>query len=168
MPHFPRLGEFDTIKRLLGGAERQAHAMGDELPGPEHLLLAALALPDGTARAAFKRAGADPDALGPAIEAQHAAALQSVGLGADPGLAGRTPAPAPGRAFKATPQAQAAFRRAVELSAEPKPRRLLGAHVVVAVADLELGSAARAIRHLGIEPSRLGDAARQELGAPAR
>jgi hypothetical protein len=55
------------------------------------------------------------------------------------------------------------FRRAVELSGTPKPRRLLGAHVVVAVAEMQHGSAARALRDMGVEREHLAAAARQEL-----
>jgi ClpA/ClpB-like protein len=58
------------------------------MPGAEHLLLAALELPDGTARRAFERVGADPNALRQAIEEQHAEALCAVGIDAGPGAEG--------------------------------------------------------------------------------
>ncbi|MGZ8476106.1 MAG: Clp protease N-terminal domain-containing protein, partial [Candidatus Limnocylindria bacterium] len=44
-----------TIKKLLTDAEVEARAMGEAEPGAEHLLLAALDLPDGSARRAFER-----------------------------------------------------------------------------------------------------------------
>src|SRR5918998_924166 len=69
-----------TIKLLLEGAESEARAAGEAQPGAEHLLLAAIELPDGTARAAFAAAGADADALRPAIAAVHAGALRAVGV----------------------------------------------------------------------------------------
>lgn len=42
-----------TIKRLLTEAEAEARSGGDQSPGPEHLLLAATTLPDGTAARAL-------------------------------------------------------------------------------------------------------------------
>jgi hypothetical protein len=38
-----------TIKWLLTQAEAEARNGGEETPGPEHLVLAATTLPDGTA-----------------------------------------------------------------------------------------------------------------------
>jgi hypothetical protein len=52
-----------TIKTLMTGAEAEALEAGESVPGAEHLLLSALALPDGSARRAFERVGADPDEL---------------------------------------------------------------------------------------------------------
>jgi hypothetical protein len=155
--------EFRTIRQLLEGAERVAHDSGEELPGAEHLLMAALALPDGTATGAFGRLGVDPEGLPGAIRSQHADALRAVGI--DPGEAGPLEVPVPdGRGvFRATPAGQAAFRRAVELSGTSKPRRLLGAHVVVAVCEMEHGTVARSLRHLGVDREELAAAARVEL-----
>ncbi|MDP9467871.1 MAG: Clp protease N-terminal domain-containing protein [Chloroflexota bacterium] len=152
-----------TVSRLLQGAERIARASGEEQPGAEHLLLAAMDLPDGTARRAFERAGANPDGLAAAIAAQHADALRSVGI--DAGEVGdlEVPAPEARSVFRSTPSAQAVFRRAVDLSANPRPRRLLGAHIVVAVAEMERGTASRALAHLGVDRGKLAGAAREEL-----
>ncbi|HSW42866.1 MAG TPA: Clp protease N-terminal domain-containing protein [Patescibacteria group bacterium] len=165
MPSLPTprfLEEARTVRALLEGAERHANLAGESLPGAEHLLLSALDLADGTARRAFRRAGADPAALAAAIERQHADALAAVDVVAPDDLP-VVPAPRPGGPFRATPAAQSAFRRAYELSATPKPRRLLGAHVVIAIGELGEGTAARSIRALGIEPDRLAVVAREVL-----
>ncbi len=69
-----------TIKRLLTQAEAEARNGGEETPGPEHLLLAATTLPDGTAADAFARAGIEPQRLRTAIEEVHASALAAVGI----------------------------------------------------------------------------------------
>lgn len=159
-------GEFHTIRQLLEGAERLAQQSGDAQPGAEHLLLSALALPDGTARRAFERLGADPDGLGSAIAAQHFDALRAVGLELDAGQA-VVPAPEARGVFLSTPSAQSAFRRAVELSKHPKPRRLLGAHVVAAVAEIERGTVVRALSRMGVDREKLAAAARDELAVPA-
>ena len=57
-----------TIEQLLTRAEGEARSGGERLPGPEHLLLAAAALPDGSAARALERAGVDPQQLRPAIQ----------------------------------------------------------------------------------------------------
>jgi hypothetical protein len=93
MPFIRPIQEFRTIRQLLGGAERLAQESGETLPGAEHLLLAALALPDGTARRAFERLGVDPDGLPSAIASQHADALRTVGI--EPGDPGPLDVPAP-------------------------------------------------------------------------
>jgi ATP-dependent Clp protease ATP-binding subunit ClpA len=163
MPFIRPIREFRTIRALLGGAERLAREAGEELPGAEHLLLAAVALPDGTARRAFERLGVDPGGLSAAIAAQHADALRAIGI--DPGetAALETPAAPASGVFRATPSAQVVFQRAVDLSGTPKPRRLLGAHVVVAVCEMERGTVARALRLMGVDRDRLAAAAREEL-----
>lgn len=159
-------GEFHTIRQLLEGAERMAQESGEAHPGAEHLLLSALALPDGTARRAFERLGANPDNLQSAIAAQHADALRAVGIERDP-IEAVLPAPGARGVFLSTPSAQTAFRRAVELSKHPKPRRLLGAHVVAAVAEMERGTVARTLRRMGLDRQQLAAAARDELAVSA-
>jgi ATP-dependent Clp protease ATP-binding subunit ClpA len=155
-----------TISALLKAAEAEALATGEDLPGAEHLLLSTLGLEDGTARRAFAAVGADPDGLREAIAAQHAEALRAIGI--DP-VAG-DPLDPPGearparRAYRAAPSGQAALHSAVELQKRRKGSRLLGAHVVAAVAGMEHGSAPRALRALGVAPAELAEAARREAG----
>jgi ATP-dependent Clp protease ATP-binding subunit ClpA len=163
MPFNRPFDEYRTIKALLGGAERVARDSGEELPGAEHLLLSALALPDGTARRAFSHLDIDPDGLPAAIAAQHVQALRAVGIDAGGVATLHEPAPPARGVFNATPSAQSVFRRAVELSGTPKPRRLLGAHVVLAVTEMEHGTAVRALRGMGVDRARLADAARDEV-----
>lgn len=156
-----------TIKRLLTGAEAEAHAQGESLAGAEHLLLAALELPDGTARRAFERVGAAPDDLRSAIATQHAEALRAIGiepvsdelLDAELG----TGAPAGTGPLRTGASAQTAFRAAVDLAKADGPSPLLGAHVVAAVAQIEHGTAARTLSGMGIDRDALATAAREEL-----
>jgi ATP-dependent Clp protease ATP-binding subunit ClpA len=158
-----------TIKTLLTRAEAQAHEAGDAMPGAEHLLLSALALPDGTARRALERVGADPDGLRPAIAAQHAQALLAIGIEPPDDDVLGLPAGSGGAAargvFRATASAQAAFRAAVDLAKADKGSPLLGAHVVAAVARMEHGTSTRALRAMGIDRHALAIAAQQELEA---
>jgi ATP-dependent Clp protease ATP-binding subunit ClpA len=156
-----------TIKRLLTRAEAAARSSGEDVPGPEHLLLSAAVLPDGTGARALARAGVDAATLRAAVAAVHADAL--AGLGLDTGAA-----PAPGLAapaagpMRTSPQAQQVFQRAVELSRSASPAGLRGVHVAAAVGELEHGTVVRALRRLGVEPAQLLAAAAAEDALPAR
>jgi ATP-dependent Clp protease ATP-binding subunit ClpA len=72
-----------TIKRLLTQAEAEARQVGEEVPGPEHLLLAATTLPDGTASQALQRVGVSAAGLRTAINEVHAQALAGAGIEVD-------------------------------------------------------------------------------------
>jgi ATP-dependent Clp protease ATP-binding subunit ClpA len=154
-----------TIKQLLTNAEGEALRAGEELPGPEHLLLSALQLPDGSAVRAFARVGTDLPSLRKAIEAAHRSALDSAGLALDEaGLdAPVERRPAPGL-FRSTPQAQQVFQEAVALSKSTRPSQLRGAHVVAAACALERGTAVRALTLLGVDRTQLKVAACAEVG----
>jgi ATP-dependent Clp protease ATP-binding subunit ClpA len=159
--------EMRTIGRLLRGSEAHARRMRDALAGAEHLLLSALDLPDGTARAAFTAVGADPDAYEAAVAAVHSDALRAVGIAVGPAPA---PAPPPGPAepvpegpMRAAPSQQAAFQQAVRLAKRESPSRLRGAHVVLAVAGAEHGTAVRALAAMGVDRAALAAAARVAL-----
>ena len=152
-----------TIRMLLEGAEAEANRAGESMPAAEHLLLAALELPDGTARRAFERVGADPGALRQAIEDQHAEALRAIGIDADTAeLAGPT-APLANGVYRSSGSAQSAFQAAGTLARKTRSQ-LVGAHVVLAIADMEHGTALRALRARGIDIDALAAAAREEAG----
>lgn len=154
-----------TIKRLLTGAEAEARSSGEDTPGPEHLLLAAAALPDGTAIRALERVGVDPQQLRRAIEEAHANALATVGIDVEngPDCSPALRGPATG-VFRSTPQAQQVFQEAVALSKSTKPSLLRGGHVVAATCALERGTASRALGALGVDRDRLRAAACAEVG----
>ena len=152
-----------TIRMLLEGAEAEANRAGESMPAAEHLLLAALKLPDGTARRAFERVGADPGALRQAIEDQHTEALRAIGIDADTAeLAGPT-APLANGVYRSSGSAQSAFQAAGTLARKTRSQ-LVGAHVVLAIADMEHGTAVRALRARGIDIDALAAAAREEAG----
>ena len=158
-----RISDVRTIRTLLEGAEAEANRAGESMPGAEHLLLAALDLPDGTARRAFERVGADPSALRQAIEEQHADALRAVGIDADAEPAVPV-APSTNGVYRSSGSAQSAFQAAGKLAREGRSP-LAGAHVVLAIAGMEHGTAIRAVRSLGIDIDALAAAGREEVGA---
>lgn len=158
------LKDLTTIKRLLTLAEDEARGTGDDVPGPEHLVLAALALPDGTAAAALAAVGADEESLRAALVRSRHEALLSVGVEPfdDPVSGGPAPGVGP---YRSTTQAQRTFQAAARLSRTTRPRRLLGAHVVAAAADeCQHGTLGRALRMLGVTPADLRAAALDVAG----
>jgi ATP-dependent Clp protease ATP-binding subunit ClpA len=160
-----RFSDMRTISTLLEGAEAEAGRAGESMPGAEHLLLAALDLPDdGTARRAFERLGADPGALRQAIEEQHAEALRAVGIDSDAGAEDAVSvAPPKTGVYRSSGSAQGAFQAAGKLARETRSQ-FVGAHVLLAITGMEHGTAIRAVRSLGIDVDALAAAAREEVG----
>lgn len=166
-----RFSDARTIKALCLGAERHANERGQQEPGAEHFVLAALELPDGTARQAFARVQRDPDEFAGAIDAQYRRALESAGV--DPeqaaGLHGTHVAiPAATGPYAAKPSAEALMQVLTREVMTEEHRRdvampLLGAHVLIAAAAAQFGVCARALRELDIEPSRLAATARDVI-----
>lgn len=150
-----------ALKTLVLDAEAAAQRLGDASTGAEHLLIAALADPDGSASRAFARAGIDPSAYSGAVEAAHDAALHNLGLApVDPATLGAgTRGPK-----KLSESAAHVLRSASTMSKTVRPKAL-GAQVVVAVTELEHGTAARALRVLDVDRGELASAARAELCA---
>ncbi|MGJ7442174.1 Clp protease N-terminal domain-containing protein [Aquipuribacter sp. MA13-6] len=155
------LRDVTTIRTLLTTAEDEARRGGDELPGAEHLVLAAAALPDGSAARALAAVGVDVGTLRGAIEAVHAEAL-----GASPDSPGTdqvplevaVAGPASG-VFRCTATARQVFQQASGVARAPGSGGLQGRHVVAAACDLTRGTFVRALDRLGVDRSRLRDAA---------
>lgn len=170
MNPFKALRDMRTIGRLLTDAEQVARRMGDERPSAEHLLLAALTLPDGTAAGALQRIGVDADTLAQAIRDEHAAGLVAAGIDASTAAAmsaDRPVTPTMGSGvYRSNPSAQELFQ-AAGAAARSARQRLAGAHVVLAAADLEQGTLARALQRLGVDRAALRSAASSALAAPA-
>ena len=163
-----RIDEMRTIKTLCTDAERHANADGAREPGLEHFLLAALDLPDGTARRAFVRAGADPDGFRSAVARQYADALAGIGIAPDAAAAvAPVPiAPASGP-YRAKPQVETLMRTLAARAEKRAGAGLLGAHVVAAIAAERHGVAARALARMGLNEGALEQAARDEADAAA-
>ena len=158
------LRQMRSIKQLLTDAEREARAMGDPEPGAEHLLLAAVNLPDGSAARVLEAFGVDRDGLRRAIGEHHAAALASVGI--DPAeVAAPTPIEPPSGTgpYRSGASAREAFQAVTTMAR--RDRTLLGAHVVAAVAAMEHGTAACVIESLGIDRTALAAASHEAIAA---
>lgn len=155
-----RIDDIRLISELLTTAEREARAAGDEQPGAEHLLLAASVAGDDTARIALSRWDTTSNRIRAAIEAVHAQALATIGL---PSPSGAPIAAPPTGVYRSDANAQRVFTRAGELARRSRPKGLRTAHVLLAVAELEEGTARRVLRELGISPEELTDAANAAL-----
>jgi len=160
------LDDMRTIKQLLTDAERIARELGEEEPGAEHLLLSAIGLPDGSAGGALGTLGVDGERLRAALREEQADALVTAGVPRDTAETLTEPAPL-GPAgtpllYAAGPSAREVFQEAGKLARSAK-QRLVGAHVVLAAAELERGTLPRVLDRLGVDRGRLADAARAEL-----
>jgi hypothetical protein len=160
-----RVRDARTFSTLLREAERHAHDLGDAAPGTEHLLLAALDLPDGTARRAFVRVGADPDAFRAAIVRGHDDALRAIGLEPPDEAYLGADRPAKPRIYRATTAVTLAVQAMAALA--KADGGFQSAHAVVTVAELEQGTAARAFRAMGVDRLALETAARAEAAEAA-
>ena len=161
-----RLSSMSTIKSLCLQAEQ--HALRDQQPQPgaEHFLLAALDLPDDTARQSFAAIGADAATLRSAITQQYDDALQSLGI--DPEVARaddlvEQPLPLRGGLYDASASGKQVMQNLAENRHQHYP--LLGAHIVAVVAAMKHGVAARALRAMGIDADRLRSAAQGIVNA---
>jgi len=159
------------MNALFPGAELEARRMGDKMPGAEHLVLAALELPEGSARRSFERVGADPGAFQVAIVAQHDAARRDAARRAaldEPRAdASDEDASEPAQILMPTRTsltAQAVFKEVVGLVRNEKSP-LYGAYVLMVAARMENEKTARALRAIGVDPAALADAARAEIDA---
>lgn len=159
-----RLAAMQTIKQLLEEAERIAAERGAGRPSAEHLVLAALELPDGTARRTFERLGRAPADFATALDDQEADDLRQVGVEAPLATIGaQLPAPGvPAGVYRSEPSARQLFGLAGE-DARGHDGALTGAHVLRAAAELEHGVVARALRRLGIDRTALRSASTEEI-----
>lgn len=155
-----KLGDSRLLSRLFTSAEDIARAQGRPRPGSEHLLLAALELPDGRARAAFAALGLNREAFVAALAGQRDAVLAAVGVQFSPGTRPAADAallPPRPALYEADASGQALVQRLAQ--AERGGRALSSADVLLAVADEEHTPAARALRALGAERAALQRAA---------
>ena len=162
-----RFRDVSTIKTLCFGAEKLANADGQKEPGAEHFILAALELPDGTARRAFERIHIDPSNFRVAIAQQYEDALRNVGVELPENKAyfeSTVPMPTSKGPYKTQPSAQALMQiltREIMVKEQKADSTapLLGAHVILAATTAQYGVATRAFRAMGVNTTRLAEAA---------
>ena len=162
-----RLRDVGTLKTLCETAEAHARRAGQDQPGAEHFVLAALDLQDGTARAAFARLDADANAFVTAIERQHRDALAGVGIA--PQAWPEPPADAAGAPatglYRAQPSGQALMQALAKRRERAGEIPLIGAHVLAAATEAAQGITARALQAMGVDAAALRAAAASEIAA---
>ncbi len=160
------------MNECLPLAERLAAADGVEEGGAEYLVLAALALDEGSAARAFTAVDLEPTDFAAAVEAAHADALASIGVTARPPThaAGSTPRSSHQRGpLRSGPTSHRLFRATIdEVRAADQP--LSGAAVLAAACRAALDPAnhsttSRALRRLDVDLVALESAARIEAAA---
>mgnify|MGYP003379411546 CR=1 FL=1 len=161
-----RFSDMQTITSLCQAAEKHAHADSEKEPGAEHFILAALELPDGTARQAFQRIHADPAQFHNAITQQYHDALHDAGIGFS---SNNSPldhpvnlASNPG-VYRTKASGRALMQKLTTIKKETPGKPLLSAHIVLAALSAQYGVALRALRRMGIEPSMLMAAVQAEI-----
>lgn len=154
------LSDIRVINALSLEAERLARVAGQEQPGAEHYLLAALE--EGSARRALLRIDADPARVRGAIAAQHRRALFRAGIAA-PAEAEEALQAAPPRLFDAAASGKALVQALPALRRAHGNGPLRGAHVLLAVAEMPHSTAARSLVLMGVDLDRLAAAAEREL-----
>jgi len=155
------------MQSLFPAAEALAAAEGEKEAGAEHLILASLDFREGSARRVFERVGGDPDQFRSAVEAQHAAALRSIGIENDGEAIDRQLPPLPDKSrgvYHSAPSARDVFPEVVKLVQQDKSR-LSGAYILLAASQMQYGTTARALEAMGIDRRDLATAARAEVDA---
>lgn len=150
--------DLGTMNVLFPRAEQIARDDGIDQPGAEHLLLAALELDDGIARAALQMFDIDSVSLRTAIAGQHDEALRSIGVIADDNAVAAA-LPAGGTAtgpYRSQGSMQAAFQRAVALAKRDRCSVHSG-HLLLGVIEADQGTVARSLDHLGVDRAVLRD-----------
>jgi ATP-dependent Clp protease ATP-binding subunit ClpA len=157
-----RFRDMKTIAALCTAAEQYANTSGQREPAAEHFVLAALELPDATARHAFARAGVDPAGFRDTIEQQYRDALQIAGIEPGASFNSASPVQTSNGMYQAKASAQALMQMMAEIQRESS-EPLLGAHVLVAAAKPTYGTVSRALRSMGVEAAAIAGAAEMEI-----
>lgn len=163
-----RFRDVSMTKALCLEAEKHARQDGQKEPGSEHFVLAALALPDGTALRAFERLHIDPNGFRTAIAKQYEDALRNVGIqfAQAPAISDSSaPLPSGTGIYKAQPSAQMLVQQLARNQKTDSTGPLTGAHVIVAVTTAQNGVAVRSLRCMGVDLARLAEAAIAEIDA---
>jgi ATP-dependent Clp protease ATP-binding subunit ClpA len=161
-----RMRDMQTIKTLCLAAEQHALRGGEQEPGAEHFLLAALELPEGSARRTFERVNANPDEVRDAITRQYQEALRHIGIEPERLTAMGAEAPLSARnnsLYRAKSSGQELMLALARLRKQDKDAPLLGAHVVAVVASMKQGVAARSLRAMRVDLMELHAAAIDEI-----
>lgn len=164
-----RFQDTKTIARLCEEAELSARADGRVKPGSEHFVLAALRLPDDTARHAFRSLGLTANSFSKAIATQFVDALAAVGVVVQRSAQDDTTSPARvapiPNLYEAEPSGQALVQRIAATRDSRKGRCLMSADVLLASAQEQHTTTSRAFASLGVTRLQLIEVANEAMAA---
>lgn len=167
-----RFQDTKTIARLCMDAEQSARVEGRVKPGSEHFVLAALKLPDDTARHAFRSLGIDANAFSKAIATQFSGALAAVGVvvtrSAEAGITSPAVVAPASALYEAESSGQALVQRIAATRNSRGSRCLMGADVLLASAQEQHTIASRAFASLGVTKQQLAEVAHEAIAATQR
>ena len=161
-----RIKDVSTISALCQGAEQHALDNGEDKPGAEHFLLAALDLPDGTAKSVFAEFHVDSEAINAAIYKQYNDALTEVGINVDSVKLNESETKLKQRQhilYQGKPSVQTLMQELAALRRQDKDMPLLGAHVLQVLASREVDTVARTLKTLNISKQDMLKVATEEL-----
>lgn len=147
-----RFTDMGTIKALCEAAEAAANGDHQKQPGAEHFVLAALALPDGSAARVFRRLRVDGEDFRGALRDVHHQALEVAGVRPeeiDRSEQDVPPLPRPGGVYAAAPSGQAVLQELAALRQRGIVGPLLGVHVLEVVSAMQHGTTNKAFALLG-------------------
>ena len=144
-----------TMNQLLPAAERLAHEQGSSTPGAEHLVAAALDLPDRIAADLFAEHGLDRDRWLEAVRQEHQRTLAGLGIDVDLSeLAAAQPPPRAAGPLRSQESLREVFGRAVD-HAKGRRRALHSGDVLAGALHATDGTVARTVRSLGLDRDAL-------------
>jgi len=151
-----KLQDVRVLASLCTLAEKLALQQGRSKPGSAHFVLAALELPDQTARRAFEHLGINAEMFRNALAGQRIDALAAVGIAAAE-MNPEPPPPIPGKLklYEAEPSGQLLVQQLAQTRGQRKERGLLSADVLLAISKESYTPAMRAFQWLGISKDQL-------------
>jgi len=153
-------------RRAVTCAQDEARALGAERVEPEHLLLALAGGCGDPAARAIDEAGLSREAIAAAIEQDLVAALEVVGVPAS--VVASVPArPGAGRP-RLSLAARDTLERALRAAVRRGDRRIGTEHVLLGVLRPPVGTVARVLAGLEVEPERLAALVQLEIAADER
>jgi hypothetical protein len=158
--------DMETISALCIVAERIANAEQQRAVAAEHFVLAALELPDGSARRVFDRLGLTAEAFREALRQRHRAALAAAGV-SDGQIAASErdvpPLPKPKGLYQSAPSAESVLKGLSALRKRGVVGPLIGVHVLEVVVAMAEATTMGAFRLLERDPASVLAAIRSEM-----
>jgi len=152
-----------TLTTLCTIAEKYAHQEGEDKPGLEHFVLAAMKLEDGSALRVMNMFDVDSSQLQEAIQKQHEQALNQAGIFEDNIVTEDiSDVQTQSVLYQVQPSGQELIK-SLHQNNNSRTVPLIGAHVLEAALQFEYGILARALDVLNIDRQQMKERVTNEL-----